>query len=99
MLDPELLAIWIAFWSLVKTDHQIAAIHADVYRGGRAQLETLLRAAAPDMSPAAARIAAISLTALVDGLWLELCLDPATFTAEEAQAMVESAMMDALARQ
>ncbi|MBH1992103.1 MAG: transcriptional regulator BetI [Sphingomonadaceae bacterium] len=99
VLDPELLAIWIAFWSLVKTDHQIAAIHADVYRGGRAQLETLLRAAAPAMSSAAARIAAISLTALVDGLWLELCLDPATFTAEEAQAMVESAMMDALARQ
>ena len=48
------------------------------------------------MPPARARLAAISLTALVDGLWLELCLDPSTFSAEEAQAMVERAMMLAL---
>ena len=37
------------------------------------------------------RIAAIGLTAMVDGLWLELCLDSSTFTIEEALAMVEKA--------
>ena len=96
ILDPDLLATWIAFWSLVKTDPAIAKIHADVYGASRAQLETLLHAAAPAMSPVQARIAAISLTALVDGLWLELCLDPTTFSAAEAQAMVEAAMLRAL---
>ena len=96
ILDPDLLATWIAFWSLVKTDRAIAAIHADVYGGTRAQLETLLHAADPAMPPDKARIAAISLTALVDGLWLELCLDPTTFSAVEAQAMVEAAMLRAL---
>jgi hypothetical protein len=25
---------------------------------------------------------------MMDGLWLELCLDPTTFTAEEAQLIV-----------
>ena len=93
MLDPDLLATWIAFWSLVTSDPAIAAVHADVYRGTRHQLETLLGEAAPQLSQAQKRIAAISLTALVDGLWLELCLDRSSFTAEEAQAMVESAMM------
>ena len=93
VLDPDLLATWIAFWSLVTSDPAIAAVHADVYGGTRHQLETLLGEAAPQLSQAQKRIAAISLTALVDGLWLELCLDRSSFTAEEAQAMAESAMM------
>lgn len=96
ILDPDLLATWIAFWSLVKSDPKIAAVHADVYGGTRAQLEELLQAAAPALSPSQTRIAAISLTAMVDGLWLELCLDRSTFSPEEAQAMVEEAMLKAL---
>ncbi|WP_311268571.1 transcriptional regulator BetI [Sphingobium sp. WCS2017Hpa-17] len=92
ILDPDLLATWIAFWSLVKSDPAIAAVHADVYGGTRAQLEALLQAAAPALSSSQTRIAAISLSALVDGLWLELCLDRSTFSPEEAQAMVEDAM-------
>lgn len=96
ILDPDLLATWIAFWSLVKSDPQIAAVHANVYGGTRAQMEALLQAAAPALSPSQTRIAAISLTALVDGLWLELCLDRSTFSPEEAQAMVEDAMLKVL---
>jgi AcrR family transcriptional regulator len=92
ILDPDLLATWIAFWSLVKSDPAIAAVHADVYGATRAQLEALLQAAAPALSLSQTRIAAISLSALVDGLWLELCLDRSTFSPEEAQAMVEDAM-------
>lgn len=99
ILDPDLLATWIAFWSLVKTDPQIAAVHADVYRASRSQLESLLHAAAPLMTNRQVRIAAISLSALVDGLWLELCLDPTTFSPEEAQTMVEGAMLHALHQQ
>lgn len=96
ILDPDLLATWIAFWSLVKSDPAIAAVHADVYGGTRAQLEGLLQAAAPALSSSQTRIAAISLSALVDGLWLELCLDRSTFSPEEAQAMVEDAMLKLL---
>lgn len=92
VLDPNLLATWISFWSLVKTSPEIAATHAETYGGSRERLEVLLREAAPQIPRPAARIAAIGLTAMVDGLWLELCLDSSTFTIEEALAMVKEAM-------
>ena len=88
VLDPRLLAAWIGFWSLVKTKPRIAAIHAASYAGFRARLEALLgEAGASEI-----RLAAIALTAIVDGLWLELCLDPATFSPEEARAVVTRAL-------
>jgi AcrR family transcriptional regulator len=83
--DPQLLATWLAFWSLVKTRPAIAAIHGDTYRGYREELGQLLVACglgAPRAGPAA-----IAITALVDGLWLELSLDPSTFTPADASAM------------
>lgn len=92
VLDPNLLATWISFWSLVKTNPEIAATHAETYGGGRERMEVLLREAAPQIPRPAARIAAIALTAMIDGLWLELCLDSSTFSIEEALAMVEEAM-------
>jgi transcriptional repressor BetI len=83
--DPKLLATWLAFWSLVKSDPAIAAIHRETYSGFRGDLEGLLTACG--VSPAEAVPAAIALTALIDGLWLELSLDPTTFTADQAAAM------------
>lgn len=88
VLDPSLLAAWIGFWSLVKTKPGMAAIHAASYAGFRARLETLLaEAGAKDT-----RLAAIALTATVDGLWLELCLDPAAFGPDEAALIVGQAV-------
>ncbi|RJF94223.1 transcriptional regulator BetI [Sphingomonas cavernae] len=83
--DPSLLATWLAFWSLVKTDADIALIHGETYRAYRDDLEALL--AACGMPQASAGPVAIALTALVDGLWLELSLDPTTFTPDQASAM------------
>ncbi|HEV2748753.1 MAG TPA: transcriptional regulator BetI [Allosphingosinicella sp.] len=83
--DASLLATWLAFWSLVKTRPAIAEVHRRTYDDYRAELETLLEGCG--VARAEAGPAAIALTALVDGLWLELSLDPATFSAEEARAM------------
>ena len=91
VLDPNLLATWISFWSLVKTSPEIAATHAETYGGSRERLEVLLREAAPQIPRPAARVAAIALTAMLDGLWLELCLDSSTFSTDEAMAMVREA--------
>lgn len=88
VLDPRLLAAWIGFWSLVKTKPRMAAIHAASYAGFRARLEGLLREAGARET----RLAAIALTATVDGLWLELCLDPATFGPDEAARIVARAL-------
>jgi hypothetical protein len=43
------------------------------------------------------RLAAIGLTALVDGLWLESCLEPGRVRPREAVALCES-WVDALCR-
>jgi hypothetical protein len=43
----------------------------------------------PGRSRFQARIATIGLTALLDGLWLEWCLDPAGFRPAEAVALCE----------
>ncbi len=96
VLDADLLATWIAFWSLIKSNTDVAAAHADIYAASRAHLEGLVAAAAPAFSPAQVRLKAIGLTALVDGLWLEYCLDPTSFSAAEAQQLVERAMGHAL---
>lgn len=87
VLDPDLLATWIAFWSLTKTDPEITAAHAEHYGSYRRSVEVLISDCAPGLSSNEIRLAAIGVTALVDGLWLELCLDPTNFTSEEASAM------------
>lgn len=88
VLDERLLAAWVGFWSLVKTKPRMAAIHAASYADFRARLEALLA----DAGARDTRLAAIALTATVDGLWLELCLDPATFSPDEARAVVTRAV-------
>ena len=86
--DPELLGAWTAFWALARSDARMAEIHAESYAGYRARLgELLALCGAAD----AGRLAII-LTAMVDGLWLELSLDPESFGAEAAAAMVERAV-------
>ena len=90
--DPDLLATWLAFWSLTRTDPAIAAVHTDIYRSYRGGLETLIIQLRPGTDP---RLTAVALTALVDGLWLELSLGNAPFSAEEAAALAEK-WLDAL---
>ena len=86
----ELLATWIAFWSLVRTRADIARQHDQQYAAFRARLEALL--ADCGTPPADLRRAAISITALIDGLWLELCLSPQTFAPHEAESIARAAL-------
>lgn len=85
--DPELLATWLAFWSVARTDAAIGKIHDEIYAANRIEMEKLI-AACPG-APADPRLAAIALTALVDGLWLELSLGNAPVTATEAEAIAD----------
>ncbi|TIX51405.1 TetR family transcriptional regulator C-terminal domain-containing protein [Alteraurantiacibacter aquimixticola] len=91
--SPDLLASYVAFWSLTRSDPAVAGVRADVYGDFRAGLEERIRALRPDMSDV--RLPAVALTALIDGLWLELSLGNAPFTPEEAEGLAES-WLDAL---
>jgi TetR/AcrR family transcriptional regulator, transcriptional repressor of bet genes len=88
--DRALLATWIAFWSLVTARPDIARQHDDQYAGFRARLTELL--AACGIAPERLRLAAIAITALVDGLWLELSLSPGCFTTAEACTIARAAL-------
>jgi AcrR family transcriptional regulator len=83
LLDPDLLAIWLTFWSLVRRDPAISRVHAEVYADYRA-------IAARNGHAINARLATLAFTAMMDGLWLELCLDPTAFTAAEAQMIADN---------
>lgn len=84
---PELLASYVAFWSLTRSDALIAAVRSEVYGDFREGLEGLIRAWRPDLADP--RLPAVALTALIDGLWLELSLGDAPFTPDEAEALAE----------
>jgi AcrR family transcriptional regulator len=85
--SPGLLASYVALWSLTRRDPAIAAVRADVYSDFRTGLEALIEDLRPDLG--GARLQAVALTALIDGLWLELSLGAAPFTPEEAERLAE----------
>jgi AcrR family transcriptional regulator len=91
LLDPQLLNVWLVFWSMVAHSAEIRAVHDRTYGKYRSILESLLgrladSGAAP---PFNRRAAAIGLSAMLDGLWVELSLSPTTFKPREAIALCE----------
>jgi len=91
ILEPKVFSVWLVFWSMVMHSPEMRAVHDRTYRQYRSILERLLEAlgasgAAPPFKP---RMAAIALSALLDGLWVELSLSPATFKTAEAITVCE----------
>ncbi|MDP3854412.1 TetR family transcriptional regulator C-terminal domain-containing protein [Phenylobacterium sp.] len=85
IVDRDLLSAWLGFWGLVRSDPEAAALHAETYAAYRGRIEGLLAAAGRARDRALdVRAGGLGLSAMLDGLWLELCLDPATFTPAEA---------------
>jgi AcrR family transcriptional regulator len=91
LLDPQLFNVWVVFWSMVTHAPEIRAVHDQTYGKYRLILEELLEqmADAGDAPRLKLKNAAIALTALLDGLWVELSLSSATFKPNEAIAICE----------
>ena len=100
-LDADTLAMWVVFWGLHRHSRLIQRARAgqwqEYMRLVRGLIAGSLGAArggpggrAVRGSAAALRLAAIGLTALLDGLWLEWCLEPGTFRPAEAVALCEA---------
>jgi AcrR family transcriptional regulator len=88
IVDRNLLSAWLGFWELVRHDEAVAKAHAQTFGAYRSRLERLLRDLAVERGRALdVRRAAIGLSAMLDGLWLELCLDPTAFGPEEGAAI------------
>jgi TetR/AcrR family transcriptional repressor of bet genes len=90
IMDAELLATWLAFWSLINSDPRIKALHSEIYASYRIPTEKLVAdVLGPSATSADLRLMAVAVTALVDGLWLELCLDPTSFSPAEAERIAD----------
>jgi AcrR family transcriptional regulator len=91
-LNRDVLAVWIVLWGLYHHSSEIQAVHDEAYGG----YMSLLRAELAGLQKANGRLrlnlrlAAIGLQALLDGLWLEWCLDPDNFSPREAVTLCEN---------
>jgi len=90
-LDPALFRTWLVFWSLVPHSREMQAVRDRTNGATRATLETFLRRLKlrPGVPPFRTAPAAIGLAALMDGLWVELSLNPTSFGAPEAVALCD----------
>lgn len=91
-LDPDVLAVWVVFWGMYRHSKEIQGVHRETYRGYVDLVRGMLGDLAKESgkSRISLRLAAIGLTALLDGLWLEWCLDPEDFRPKEAVALCEA---------
>jgi AcrR family transcriptional regulator len=78
---------YVAFWTLGRTEPTIQRIQRSAYRKLRKQLAPVLNELAANRG---ARIdaeqLATSLIALLDGYWLDMCVDPTHFSRNKASA-------------
>jgi TetR/AcrR family transcriptional repressor of bet genes len=102
-LDADALAVWVVFWGLYRHSRLIQRVHRETYQGYVNLLRSMLAELLPPAraprgararrgvpaAPVDLRLAAIGLTALLDGLWLEWCLEPGTFRPAEAVELCE----------
>ena len=92
ILKPTLLESWVAFWGAVHSEASMSRAYDAWYLEFRGLLaDGLMRLAKENRWDGFnAHLAAISLSALLDGLWLEYCLNPKTFTPSQGVQMCEA---------
>jgi AcrR family transcriptional regulator len=79
--DAERAGAYLAFWTLARTDPAVRRIQRAAYRKQQQLFENALKALAAERGVRIEeRKVAIGLVSLLDGLWLEICLDPAAFS-------------------
>ena len=85
IFEPVKLAAFLSFWHEVRTNPAMAAINHQLYRDYREVVARLFERAAAERNAAIdGRTAAIGLIALIDGFWVELTIDPAAFSVDQA---------------
>jgi TetR/AcrR family transcriptional repressor of bet genes len=87
VMGSERVGTYIAFWTLGRTEPTIQRIQRSAYRRLRKQLAPVLNELADDHGARvdADQLATI-LVALLDGFWLDMCVDPKHFSREKTTA-------------
>jgi len=91
-LGKRYLRVWLAFWTLTLTEESLRNTHSDIYKEYTKSLENILRSAyihnEQDPSKKNLRSLAVGILAMLDGLWLECCLDPDALSKNDNLAII-----------
>ena len=89
--SPENLRIWLALWGEVAVNPDLRAAHRRNYRSYRDVVELAIEehCFARDLKIDAGALAT-TVIGLIDGLWLEQCIDPEGFDAARARSACRS---------
>lgn len=90
VMQRKILRAWVVFWSMIDRAPQIKQAHDSSNQAFRVFLQQSF-AELNKVNPVrpTPRLAAIGLTAIMDGLWLEWCLSSETFNSDEAILLCE----------
>ena len=87
MFKQEYLGIWAGFWSAIGKSPALRKMNRELFDKDREAYEAIFEEIARRRGKRIdTRRAALTVIALIDGFWLEWCLDPKSFTAAEAAA-------------
>ena len=87
MFKQEYLGIWAGFWSAIGKSPALRRMNRELFDKDREAYEAIFEEIGRKRGRRIdARRAALTVIALIDGFWLEWCLDPKSFTAAEAEA-------------
>lgn len=86
MFKPEYLSIWLGFWGIIPKNPGLRKLDRALYIGDLKTFELLFKRLATKRNlQINTRLEAVGLMALMEGLWLQWCLDPTAFTIAEAR--------------
>jgi len=90
-LNPQVLTAWVVYWSLVQVSPEMRAVRDEEGQGYGEVLGRLLSDVAQSRGVATVdlELTVKGLIALLDGLWLQLCLDPTSFRPKEAAVLCD----------
>lgn len=85
LFDRDVLGVWVVFWGLILHSPRMSVSQQGEYSDYVTTVQSLIGdlAASEGFSIADIRLTSIAFTALLDGLWLAWCLNPAAFKPEE----------------
>lgn len=89
VMQRRVLRAWVVFWGLIDATDDMQQAHQRSNSAFNAYLETLFSALITEHSPLNAKMAASGLSALIDGLWLEWCLQTDSFTCNDCIRICE----------
>ena len=88
MFKQEYLGIWLGFYSVIPKNPELKRLDRALYKQDLTHFQTQFeRLATKRKLKIDARLQAIGLMALMEGLWLQWSLDPKSFSVDEAKAV------------